>query len=196
MAGLVTSADTGNEDLVIASRAALTTFCNASQRNLDLVYGALFDNLKLRQGEDRVIVPTLEITAFLFHVGVLQRSETISLRSLCLQTQKAGYKTGNVRKLEACIKVYGAVATLGSRRDEAETAPDAASTTAAGIQEARKRLGALLFHPWPKVRTMVVDELWGLVGEREEDGARLTGFDWGEADKNKIRTVVQDLRLG
>ncbi|VUC25344.1 unnamed protein product [Clonostachys rosea] len=196
MAGLVTSADTGNEDLVIASRAALTTFCNASQRNLDLVYGALFDNLKNRQGEDRVVVPTLEITAFLFHVGILQRSETIKLRSLCLQTQKAGYKTGNVRKLEACIKVYGAVAALGSGRVEAEPAPDAASTATAGIQEARKRLGALLFHPWPKVRTMVVDELWGLVGEEEEDGARLKGFDWGEADKNKIRTVVQDLRLG
>lgn len=182
MAGFVTSADTGNEDLVIASRAALTDFCDASPTNLGLVCNALLQNLKTRQGQDRVIVPTLEIIAFLFHVGLFQQSKDINLRSLCLQTQKAGYKTGNVRKIEACVRVYGGVAALGD-----ESLP--------GVLEARKRLGALLFHPWPKVRTMVVDELWGLLGGQPGNEDRLVGVDWGKAEKNQIRSVVQQLRL-
>ena len=184
MAGFVTSADTGNEDLVIASRAALTVFCSASPANLSLVCNALLRNLKERQGQDRVIVPTLEIVAFLFHVGLFQCCEDVDLRSLCLQTQKAGYKTGNVRKIEACVRVYGGVAAMGG-----------GGAGVPGPQEARKRLGALLFHPWPKVRTMVVDELWGLVGEQGRDGDRLTGVDWGKAQKGEIRAVVHELRL-
>lgn len=183
MAGFVTSADTGNEDLVIASRAALCDFCEASQENLELVCQALLQNLKARQGQDRVIVPTLEITAFLFHVKLFQGS-TVNFRSLCLQTQKAGYKTGNVRKLEACIRVYSGVASMGDQQG-----------AEAGVQEARKRLGALLYHPWPKVKSMVVDGLWGLVGDEEEAGERLKGVDWGRAGKEQIKTAVEELRL-
>lgn len=178
MAGFVTSADTGNEDLVIASRTALTAFCDASSTNVNFICNALLQNLKIHQGEDRVVVPTLEVIAFLFHVGLFQRAENVNLRSLCLQTQKAGYKTGNIRKIEACVKVYGGVVAMG------DTGP--------GVQDARKRLGALMFHPWPKVRVMVVDELWGLVSEQ---GEKLMGVDWGAADKGQIRTVVQALRL-
>uniref|UniRef100_L2GBE6 Probable glucan endo-1,3-beta-glucosidase eglC n=1 Tax=Colletotrichum fructicola (strain Nara gc5) TaxID=1213859 RepID=L2GBE6_COLFN len=112
LSGYVTSADTGNEDLVIASRAALASFCAASPVALSSVCGALVANLKTRQGlaaADRVVVPTLEIVAFLCHVGLFQKcvGVLVGLRSLCLQVQRAGYKTGNVRKLEACIKVYG-----------------------------------------------------------------------------------------
>ncbi|KAK7417550.1 hypothetical protein QQX98_004515 [Neonectria punicea] len=184
LAGFVTSADTGNEDLVIASRAALSDYCEASHENLEVICQALLRNLKTRQGQDRVLVPTLEISAFLFHVGLFQKS-TVDLRSLCLQTQKAGYKTGNVRKLEACVKVYSGIASMGDQ-EGAE----------AGVQEARKRLGALFFHPWPRVRSMVVDALWGLLGDREDAAQCLKGVDWGLAKKSQIRTLVEDLRLG
>ncbi|KAM0563508.1 hypothetical protein ACHAPJ_001229 [Fusarium lateritium] len=183
MSGFVASADTGNEDLVIASRAALSDFCEASPEKLDLICQALLQNLKTRQGQDRVIVPTLEIIAFLFHVQLFQKS-SVNLRSLCLQTQKAGYKTGNVRKLEACTKVYSGVASM-TDQEGAE----------AGVQEARKRLGALLYHPWPKVRSMVVDELWGVLGDQEETAEKLKGVDWGQAGKPQIKTAVEELRL-
>ncbi|KAK7449027.1 beta-tubulin cofactor d [Colletotrichum acutatum] len=211
LAGYVTSADTGNEDLVIASRAALADFCAASPRNLDAVCGALVSNVKTRQtpGQsqgDRVVVPTLEIVAFLCHVGLFQKCREVDLRHLCLQVQKAGYKTGNVRKLEACIKVYGCVAGFdetcpgvdkeenfgeeellrGKRRD--------------GISEARKRLGALMFHPWPRVRSLVVDELWKLFGEQEGEhggggGESLKSVDWSKADKASINRVVEQFAL-
>lgn len=186
LAGFVTSADTGNDDLVIASRAALIDFCETSPDNLDGVGAALLQNLRLRQSEDRVIVPTLEIVAFLFSCGLFQRCRAVSLRALCLQTQKASYKTGNVRKIMACVKVYGGVASVSDSGDD-------------GVQEARKRLGALLFHPWPRVRSAVVDQLWDLTGG-VDDGAHLvssplTGVDWAKADKDQIRSVIQELRL-
>ncbi|UKZ47271.1 hypothetical protein TrVGV298_001488 [Trichoderma virens] len=201
MAGFVSSADTGNEDLVIASRAALTEYCEESPENLQRVCSALLHNLKTCQGEDRIIVPTLEIIAFLFHTGLFQRCQGISYRGLCLQTQKAGYKTGNVRKVIACIKVYGGIAASAGTASGGDNVE-------AGAKDARKRLGALMSHPWPRVRSAVVDEIWGLMGgeevvgiaegedgEREDDGHGLTGVDWASADKGQIKALVTELKL-
>ncbi|KAJ5000941.1 hypothetical protein K4K48_001987 [Colletotrichum sp. SAR 10_66] len=199
LSGYVTSADTGNEDLVIASRAALASFCAASPAALSSVCGALVANLKARQGlaaADRVVVPTLEIVAFLCHVGLFQKCAEVSvgLRSLCLQVQRAGYKTGNVRKLEACIKVYGCMAGF----DDTGADPGAAEGVRDGVAEARKRLGALMFHPWPRVRSQVVDELWKLFGEEGDGGGRaeeLKSVDWSKAEKGSIKRVVERLGL-
>lgn len=193
MAGFVTSADTGNDDLVIASRAALTAFCDTSASDRTRIASALLGNLKSHQGNDRVVVPTLEIVSLLFKVDLIGQEE-LNLKSLCLQTQKAGYKTGNVRKIEACVGVYGGIARSGH--------PEAA-------QEARKRLGALLFHPWPKVRTLVTDQLWGLLNDGAEGStgdvgapslessasSRLLGTDWGSASKAQVQALVEELRL-
>ncbi|WYZ45244.1 hypothetical protein EsH8_VIII_000560 [Colletotrichum jinshuiense] len=195
LAGYVTSADTGNEDLVIASRAALADFCAGSPRNLAVVCVALVGNVKNRQGQDRVVVPTLEIVAFLCHVGLFQKCQEVDLRHLCLQAQKAGYKTGNIRKLEACIKVYGCVA--GFDQEEAGLASLPAELRGRrqdGILEAKKRLGALMFHPWPRVRSLVVDELWKLFGE---DGSAdsLKSVDWSKAEKGSINRIVAQLGL-
>ncbi|KAK2036032.1 beta-tubulin cofactor d [Colletotrichum somersetense] len=197
LAGYVTSADTGNEDLVIASRAALAEFCAASPRNLDAVCAALVSNVRTRQGQDRVVVPTLEILAFLCHVGLFQKCPDVNLRHLCLQVQKAGYKTGSVRKLEACIKVYGCVA--GFEEEDEENGPDTGPAALgdrrrAGILEARKRLGALMFHPWPRVRSLVVDELWKLFGESGRANS-LKSVDWSKADKASLTRVVDQLGL-
>ncbi|KAJ4294791.1 hypothetical protein N0V88_005025 [Collariella sp. IMI 366227] len=151
MSGLVSSADTGNEELVISTRAALCDFCERSAANTDAVCGALARNLRAWQGIDRVLVPTLEVVAFLFHVGIFQQCSTANYKSLCLQVQKACYKTGNVRKIEACIRVYGAIAELG-RGGAAAAAPPAGNGSdprkeEEGVREARARLGALMFHP-------------------------------------------------
>lgn len=184
MAGLVASADTGQEDLVITSRAAITEFCQESSENLQMVCGALIHNLGAYHAEDVIVVPTLEVIAYLFHAGLFQQNCGTSLRTLCLQTQKAGFKTGNIRKILACVKVYGSVAALG----------------ADGMLEARRRLGALMFHPWPRVRMAVVDEVWGFMGcIGQDDGVNvaeeLLGVDWGKADKAAIKTVVEKLQL-
>ncbi|KAK0714574.1 tubulin folding cofactor D C terminal-domain-containing protein [Lasiosphaeris hirsuta] len=206
MAGLVSSADTGNEDLVIATRAALCDFCDRSAANADAVCGALVRNLARRQGEDRVVVPTLEVIAFLANVGVFGRTGGgVDYKKLCLRVQKAGYKTGNVRKIEACVKVYGAIAALGaaagsgsSGRLEGGDKEEELRRREEGATEARKRLGALMYHPWPRVRSMVVDELWGLMvarGGDEPAAERLKGVDWGKAEKGAVKTLVEALGL-
>ncbi|KFA61953.1 hypothetical protein S40285_02810 [Stachybotrys chlorohalonatus IBT 40285] len=184
MAGYVTSADTGNDDLVVASRAALSEVCSTSQDQIDLVWTSLYHNLKAHQGQDRILVPTLEIVAYLFHAGLMPRGQGLNYRQLCLQVQKAGYKTGNLRKLLACVKVYGGVATMLTGQDGA-------------AKEARKRLGALLLHPWPRVRSAVVDQLWCLLGNGEgSPGDALMGVDWAKADKAQVKAVMEELHLG
>lgn len=192
MAGYVTSADVGNEDLVIASRTALCEYCNVNKDRLELVCDSLLQCLRKYQWQDRVVVPALEIIAFLLDVGLFQVTGSINFRNLCIFTQKASYKTGNVRKIIACIKVYGGVASIKA---------DQSSSAYAGVVEARKRLGALLFHPWPRVRSAVVDEIWGLVGigpegEEQCDSSALLGVDWSEASKGSIQSVVTDLLKG
>ncbi|KAK8079801.1 hypothetical protein PG997_007619 [Apiospora hydei] len=200
LAGLVTSADTGNEELVIASRAAIASFCDESSENLSKIVGALLQNLKVHQGQDRVIVPTLELTAYLFNVGALHRSQDINLRQLCLLTQKAGYKTGNVRKIEACIKVYGGVAAADQQANNDTISPELRSKRAEGVAEARRRLGAFLLHPWPHVRALVIDELWGLSSLEEQASdssmaSKLLSVDWGRAEKALVKKVVGELGL-
>ena len=203
LSGLCTSADTGNEDLVIASRQLFSEFCYTSQDNLERVGTALLRNLKSGQGQDRVTVPTLEVIAFLFFAGVFPRCKSVDYKSLCLQVHKAGYKTGNVRKLEACIKVYGAIAGMGANRPDSSLASAALEQKRQeGIAEGRRRLGALLLHPWgPRcIRSVVVDELWGLLsldeGERGNSATeRLKGVDWGKAEKDAIKTLVAEVGL-
>ncbi|RYP54876.1 hypothetical protein DL768_000440 [Monosporascus sp. mg162] len=222
LVGLVTSADTGNEDLVIETRAALANYCEVSDENLRRVCTALLDNLKCYLGLDRVVVPTLEVVAFLFHIGLLQRCGDLNLKQLCLWVQKAGYKTGNVRKLEACIKVYGGIAATDSSPppltatsaparqtssgDTKEITPELMQKRQAGVLEARRRLGGLMIHPWPRIRSQVVDALWSLMSaDADDDGQertqqqrrrqKLLGVDWGKADKTHIKEIVGELGL-
>ncbi|CAK7231987.1 hypothetical protein SBRCBS47491_008116 [Sporothrix bragantina] len=183
MRGYVTSADTGNEELVVASRAAMVDYVLANgggdndndtlrQSRQQCLWQALLRNLpgspaaaitaagKVVTPPDRIVVPTLEIVAFLFNAGVfssstLDRTTTTTtpnrddLLELCRQVNEAMDKAGSVRKVEACIKVYGVVAL-------------ASKGTNGGGDVAREKLASLLHHEWPRARNAVVDELWGL----------------------------------
>ncbi|KAI0888880.1 tubulin folding cofactor D C terminal-domain-containing protein [Annulohypoxylon maeteangense] len=193
LAGLVTSADTGNEDLVIVSRAALADFCVDSSENLKRICAALVHNLKVYQGQDRIVIPTLEVVAYLFHAGLLQLCPEINLRQLCVLVQKAAYKTGSVRKLEACIRVYGAIAAVDVND---QVAGEMVTKRREGVLEAKKRLGALMTHPWPRARCLVVDELWSLTDEYENAEMRkLLTVDWSKAEKSYVKKVVGELGL-
>ncbi|KAJ1333499.1 tubulin-specific chaperone D [Microdochium nivale] len=229
VAGLVTSADTGNEDLVVVSRAALARVCreergeraedendafgNWGGRNSGgslaaLVVDALVNNLRryVQENQDRVVLPTLEVLAYLFHVGILPGSQSpqLNFKRLCLLVQKAAYKTGSVRKLEACIRVYGEIARLG--HGESGTSNDRqqqeqGKKRSEGAVEAKRRLSALLLHPWPRVRSAVVDELWVMLlnqasaQQQQQMQQCLAGVDWSKADKVKIKSLVHTLGL-
>lgn len=74
--GYVTSADSGSEDLIRASRAALAEYCEAQNQHTEHVCGTLFIVAKRNMKNDRVLVPTLEVMAFLFDVRIMQKSST------------------------------------------------------------------------------------------------------------------------
>lgn len=103
MSGFVTSAGAGSEDVVRASRAALVEFSDVPVRadiftpspsqesskgstvsvgngdggtNLNLVCTSLIQllRLKVESQDERVLVPTLEVLAFMFDMWIVQRS--------------------------------------------------------------------------------------------------------------------------
>lgn len=72
--GFVTSADAGSEDLIRASRAALAGYCESGSEPLQRVCETLIVVVQRNLKNDRVLVPALEVIAFLFHVQIMQRS--------------------------------------------------------------------------------------------------------------------------
>ena len=74
--GFVTSADTGSEDLVRASRAALAEYCESDAAKLDSICGGLISIFKRHLKNDRILVPTMEVMGFLFDFQIMQRSTT------------------------------------------------------------------------------------------------------------------------
>lgn len=163
--GYVSSADTGSEDLVRASRAAFADFCEAG--NTNMICTALFEVAKRNSTNDRVLVPTLEVMSFLFDVRIIQKS-SLNWRSLYLLVQKAHYKTGNIRKLEASIKMYGGLIEV--------------------YPEALQKLSSMLLHPFPKIRNQVADTLFVVRGVGE-------GVNWVKAGKGDLQKLKGDIEI-
>jgi hypothetical protein len=84
-----------------------------------------------------------------------------------LLVQKAHYKTGNVRKLEAAIKVYGGLSQV--------------------YPEALEKLTSMLLHPFPKIRNHVADVLYVAMGVGK-------GIIWTKAGKEDLRRLKEELR--
>jgi hypothetical protein len=96
------------------------------------------------------------------------------LKALYILVQHSHYRSSNIRKIEACIKVYGGLA---------EVYPLAAV-----------KLVGMLKHKYPRVRERVAEELWIVggggdgkgKGKGEDEGMGLKGVAWGK------QLVIQD----
>ncbi len=82
--------------------------------------------------------------------------------------QKAHYKTGNVRKLEASVKVYGGLYEV--------------------YPAALNKLTTMILHPFPKIRNLVAEELWVIkkVGK---------GVNWATANKGDLMKLITEMGL-
>ena len=87
-------------------------------------------------------------------------------RSLYLLVQKAHYKTGNIRKLEAAIKVYGGLLQV--------------------YPEVLEKLTGMLLHPFPKIRNQVADVMFVAKGVGK-------GVSWTKAGKEDLRRLKEEL---
>ncbi|PVH69227.1 hypothetical protein DL98DRAFT_564504 [Cadophora sp. DSE1049] len=170
MSGYITSADTGASALVQASRLALLTFCEASSSNTNLISSTLLALLApTTLPNDRILVSALETISFLLDMQILQQS-SIDWKTLYFRVQKAHYQSANLRKIEACVKIYGNLIDAGV------------------VSEARGKLVGMLVHKFPGVRNAAVDELWVRL-DRESRGEVLKSIDWTRAKKEDIKRV-------
>lgn len=80
--------------------------------------------------------------------------------------QRAHYKSSNVKKLEAAVKLYGVLYPVY---------PDAII-----------KLTSMLLHPFPRIRNLVADTLYGVSGAGK-------GVDWTKAQKEDLVKLRRDM---
>lgn len=172
--GYVTSAGAGSESLLRASRAAFVLFAEP----LDLGTLAthctyLTDLIRENTTNDRLAVPTLEFVAFLFEASVLQRlrDQDFAWKRLFTEVRKAHFKSGNVQKIEAAVKIYGGMLAVPRVRVE--------------VQE---KLCSMLLHPYPKIRNAAADALLIVTDEQ-----RLMGVNWSKPQA-ELKAVIRSFQ--
>ena len=175
MEGYVTSADTGSEDLIRASRAALAEVCENDSIRFRLC-STMCEVLRRNIRNDRILVSAMEVMAFLFDAGIMQKhaihftdvqNDNFKWADLYSLIQKAHYKTGNVRKLEAAIKLYSGLAVV--------------------YPSALDKLLSLLLHPFPKVRNQAADSIFAVRGVCK-------GINWAKAKKVDVEELKKTLK--
>ncbi|KAL5364108.1 tubulin folding cofactor D C terminal-domain-containing protein [Aspergillus floccosus] len=160
--GIATSAVAGSEGLIRASRSALVQHINAHEApNRALVVSSIMKDLLVVLNDvlqdDRYAIPILELLAFLLDAYVRSIPEGLepSFRRLFVLVQKAHFKSSNIARLEAAIRIYAPLSRLEPLR-----------------ADVLKKMTAMLLHPFPRVRNLLADFLFmetGLDGVRYED---------------------------
>ena len=170
LGGYVTSGGAGSESLLGASRAAFLMFAESSNlAALSVLCTFLTDLIRENVSNDRLAVPTLEFVAFLFEAGVLQRlrEQDFAWRRLFTEVRKAHFKSGNVQKIEAAVKIYAGMMTVPRVRTEVQM-----------------KLCSMLLHPYPRIRNVAADAL--LVMTEDES---LMGVNWSRPQA-ELKVVV------
>ncbi|KAJ6036942.1 Tubulin-specific chaperone D C-terminal [Penicillium herquei] len=151
--GLATSAVAGAEGLVRSSRAALIQFFNAhdlqSDSNilvefLQVLCTVLSENIQ----DDRYAIPIIELMAFLidsyqsYALSGPSELDPVFQKTFVL-VQKAHFRSANIIRLEAAVRVYAALSGLKPLREDI-----------------LKKLTAMLLHPFPRVRSSAAEYLY------------------------------------
>ncbi|KAJ5496781.1 hypothetical protein N7463_008768 [Penicillium fimorum] len=177
--GLATSAISGAESLVRASRSALTQFLNSQaqprRQEILMVFlqdlsTILDDNLQ----DDRFAIPAVEFIAFLIdsYIPVIPEASGPSFRKLFTLVQKAHFRSANIARLEAAVKVYAALSRIDSLRD--------------GVL---KKMTGLLLHPFPRVRSCAAEYLFVVT-----DSEIAKYEDWSALPK-QLKPQVDNLKV-
>ena len=127
---------------------------------LSVVCAFLTDLIRENISNDRLAVPTLEFVAFILEAGVLQRlrEQGFAWKRLFTEVRKAHFKSGNVQKIEAAVKIYAGMMTVPRVR-----------------MEVQEKLCSMLLHPYPRIRNAAADAL--LIVTEDES---LMGVNWSK----------------
>ncbi|KAF2428971.1 hypothetical protein EJ08DRAFT_308806 [Tothia fuscella] len=141
--GYSSSAGRGSESVVQASRLALYNFVDGLENSPNgesyslLQFGnTISDILKDNLSDDRVLLPLLEVIAYLLDVQLLQRllATSFKWRNFLSLIQKSHFKSNNVQKLVVVMDVYRGLADVDVIRKEVLT-----------------KVVCMLLHPFPTV---------------------------------------------
>ncbi|PGH14144.1 hypothetical protein AJ79_03262 [Helicocarpus griseus UAMH5409] len=176
--GMVTSASTGTEGLVRASRFALLQYVNEqneAQRGNTCVK-LIEDWLSVLESDmedDRYAIPAVEMIAFLLDICFSHSSPDLNInyRKLFITVQKFHFKSANMSRMEAAIKVYALLWRMNVIRSDA-----------------MKKLTGMLLHPYPKIRTIAADCLY-----METYVEEMKAEDWSSSPK-ELKGRVDGLR--
>ncbi|KAJ9208854.1 hypothetical protein DTO021D3_71 [Paecilomyces variotii] len=176
--GLVTSASAGTENLIRSSRSALIEYINDQdkQRREAVVAQLIRESqlvLESNLEDDRYAIPAMDMLSFLLDTNVTSTSTDSEpiFRKVFFFVQKAHYKSSNMARLEAAIKVYASL----SRMEHLKT-------------DVMKKLTSMLLHPYPKIRASVADYLF-----METGSSLIKTEDWTMQPK-QLKSNVEKLR--
>ncbi|KAF2451503.1 hypothetical protein P171DRAFT_515515 [Karstenula rhodostoma CBS 690.94] len=180
--GYMTSAGMGSESVVQNSRAALLDTIDAwpttatgdiDTFNLLDITNCLLGLLKQNLETERVLLPLLEIFAFLFDMQVMHRllETSFNFRALLSYTQKAHFKSTHMQKLQLALDVYRGLGTIAATRADTIT-----------------KLSSMLLHPFPKIRIAAAETLWLVAGEES-----LKRQDWSLPSKS-LKPAVSSIK--
>lgn len=148
--GLATSAVAGSEGLVRATRSALINFVNShepTQRRTVLItiLQDLATILMETLQDDRYAIPTVDFIAFMIDSYAIPSSEPPDpiFRRIFVLVQKSHFRSSNIARLEAAVKVYAALSRLEPLRTDT-----------------LKKLTGLLLHPFPRVSVSIYSGLY------------------------------------
>ncbi|PYI26361.1 tubulin-specific chaperone D [Aspergillus indologenus CBS 114.80] len=184
--GLATSAVAGSEGLIRASRAALVkSFClEQQQQYLLALLTDLSRILATNLQDDRYAIPVMEFVGFILDGFDFQDLGDDALRDVLRHVfvliQKAHFKSPNLARLEAAVRVYAPLSRV------AGAVPAAAG--AALQKDVRKKMTGLLLHPFPRVRSLTAEYLF------METGAEAVKVeDWTRPNR-ELKGVVEVVR--
>ncbi|CAG8507011.1 2497_t:CDS:2 [Acaulospora morrowiae] len=162
LTGFVLAAGGLTESLVRYSSSTLLEYANelpveSTPESFTLTDFAktLLDIFRKYERQDRVVIPLLEVVDLLFENGTLQKidSDGFSFVDLFECTKKEVVKTGEIRKITACMRVFCGITSLG------------------GTVRTRAlyQLLSLLVHSFPKVRRSTADQFYMALTTSAED---------------------------
>ncbi|OCL03190.1 hypothetical protein AOQ84DRAFT_392453 [Glonium stellatum] len=183
--GYISSAGMGSESVVQNSRMALVdaigqlpaTLSDESESGCSLldILGQLLELLRLNISTERILIPLLDVIAFLFDVQILQRltDTNFNYRSLLSLIQRSHYKSTNPHKLHIALDVYRGLADIPTIR-----------------KDVIAKVASMLLHPYPKIRIAAAETLWITTGDED-----LKLHDWSRSPKN-LKDVVEHIKQG
>jgi len=179
--GFVTSASSGSDSVLKASRRALLHHLSTTDFPITEELLAIFRRA-VDASSDRIVQPLLDILFLLLDTSLLPLTSTWS-KKLFFLVQKAHFKSTSIPKLTAAVKVYRSLALVeGASEVKAEVV---------------KKLVGMLMHPFPRVRMEAADTVYLLAVEDGEIGVAevMERVDWGASTK-VIKKEVTKVKEG